>query len=292
MNRRNVLGNQIESSKTMWIVLLGILVSVLQFGIFHFVSAGWPGLVLAGLCFLFGSVAVHLITGEMEELFSYLLIPCVFSGGIGLLLPHMETAVFPESKVVYIGCLLTWLIPVLYACIFTLAEGNTALGQFSGFYKKASVFFYLVYFGLLIYWVAVYKRVPEEEATVQLIPFATFAAYADGIISGSVSLERLLQFLAERIVLFLPYGFFIAMVGRRIHSVLRLGLVLFLPVVVELLQFVFRFGLCDADDALFSFLGGLMGMLGFVIFNLLFQKATGKNFDGTEIEKDYYGRRL
>ena len=46
------------------------------------------------------------------------------------------------------------------------------------------------------------------------------------------------------------------------------------------------------DDFIFSFLGGLIGMLLFVIFNALFQKTTGKNFDGSDIEKDYYGRRI
>lgn len=276
----------------MWIVLTGILVSALQFGIYYFVSDGWLGLVLVGLCFLLGGVAVHFVTGEIEELFSYLLIPCVFSGSVALLLPHMETTVLPESKVVYIGCLLAWLIPVLYASIFTWAEGNSALGQFSGFYKRAAVFFYIVYFALLIYWVAVRTRVPEENVTVQMIPFATFAAYVDGIITKTVSLERLLLFLAERIFLFLPYGFFIAMVGRKLHSLLRLSLVLLLPVLVELLQYLLRIGNCDVDDAVFSFLGALIGMLSFVVFNLLFQSTTGKNFDGTEIEKDYYGRRI
>lgn len=92
--------------------------------------------------------------------------------------------------------------------------------------------------------------------------------------------------------MFLPYGFFVAMVGRKIHSLLRLGLVLVLPVIVELLQYILKFNTFDTDDIIFSFLGGLIGILLFVIFNALFQKTTGKNFDGSEIEKDYYGRRI
>lgn len=292
MNRRNVLGTQIESSKTMWIVLISLGVSVLQFIIYHFTDGSGLGLVLTGLCILLGGVAVHLITGEQEELFSYLLIPCVCMGGVGVLIPQLKGEILPQSSTAFIGCVMAWLIPVVYACIFTWAEGSTALPQFSGFYKKAAVFFYLVYFGLLVFWFVEYSRVPEEEVTVQLIPFATFAAFIDGMISDTVSPERLLGFLAERVLLFLPYGFFVAMVGRKLHSLLRLGLVLVLPVLVELLQFLLKFSSCDADDAVFSFLGGLIGMLAFVIFNALFQKSTGKNFDGSEIERDYYGRRI
>lgn len=292
MNRRNVLGNQMEESKSMWIVLTGILVSVLQFVIYHVVSDGWLGLLLAGLCMLLGGVLVHFFSGELGELFSYLLIPCVFSGSMGLLIPQLSGNVFPASSTALIGCVLAWLIPVLYACLFTWAEGNTALAQFSGFYKKAAVFFYVIYFGLLIYWFVVYRRIPMEEVKIQMIPFATFAAYVDGIISDTVPMERLVQFVLERILLFLPYGFFIAMAGRKVHSLLRLLLVLLLPVLVELLQLLFHLNSCDADDVVFSFLGGLIGMLAFVIFNSLFQKTTGKNFDGSEIERDYYGRRI
>ena len=125
-----------------------------------------------------------------------------------------------------------------------------------------------------------------------MIPFASFAAYIDGIISETVPVQRLLQYLLERILLFLPYGFFIAMVGRKLHSMLRLGLVLVLPVIVELLQYLLKYHSCDADDVIFAFLGGMFGMLLFVIFNVVFQKTTGKNFDGSEVERDYYGRKI
>lgn len=292
MNRRNVLGNQIEESRTMWIVLISLFVCVLQFIIYYITDSSWIGWIFAGFCILLGGAGVHLITGELEELFSYLLIPCITSGVAGVLIPHLKGDMLPAQSTVFVGCVLAWLLPVLYACICTWAEGNTALAQFSGFYKKASIFFYLIYFGLLVYWFVSYSRIPAEEIKVQWIPFATFAAYIDGMISSTVSLERLLWFLAERIVLFLPYGFLVAMVGRKLHSLVRLGLVLVLPVLVELLQYILKFSSCDADDAVFSFLGGLIGILCFVIFNGLFQKSTGKNFDGSEIERDYYGRRI
>lgn len=292
MNRRNVLGNQLENSKTVWVVLIGLFVTALQFIIYYITEGGWLGLALAALCFLLGGVGVHLITEEMDELFAYLLIPCVCSGSIGLLIPELRGSLLPQSSTVLFGCLLAWLMPVVYACICTWAEGNNALPQFASFYKKASLVFYLVYFGGLVYWFAFYHRVPEEAVTAQFIPFATFAAYIDGVISDVVPLERLMQFLAERVLLFLPFGFFVAMVGRKLHGILRLGLVFVFPVALELLQYLLKFNSFDADDVVFLFLGGLIGMLGFVVFNAIFQKTTGKNFDGSEIERDYYGQRI
>lgn len=292
MNRRNVLGHQIEESKTTWIVLISLVVSALQFVLYYVTDSSWLGLLLSGLAILLGGIFVHLITGELEELFAYLLIPCVCSGAAGLIIPRLEGAMLPSGTTVFIGCLLAWLIPVVYACLYTWAEGSIAMTQFPGFYKKAAVFFYLVYFGLLVYWFMVYSRIPEDKVSLQLIPFATFAAYIDGIISDTVPVMRLVQFLAERIALFLPYGFFVAMVCRKLHSLFRLLLVLLLPVLVEMLQYILKYNSCNADDAIFSLLGALIGMLAFVIFNALFRNTTGKNFDGSEIDRDYYGRRI
>ena len=70
MNRRNVLGNQIESSKTLWIIIISLLVTVIQFFIYYCLEGSWIGLLLAGLCILLGGIAVHALTGELEEIFS------------------------------------------------------------------------------------------------------------------------------------------------------------------------------------------------------------------------------
>lgn len=292
MNRRNVLGNQIEKSKTIWIVLISLVVTALSFVLYYVTASNWLGLLLAGLAIFLGGILVHFITGELEELFAYLLIPCVCQGMAGILIPKLQGGILPNNGTVLIGCLLAWLIPVAYACLYTWAEGSIAMTQFAGFYQKAAVFFYLAYFGLLAYWFVFYSRIPEESVRLQLIPFATFAAYIDGIFSNEVPAVRLVQYLSERIVMFLPYGFFIAMVCRKLHSLFRLLLVLLFPVLVELLQYVLRFNSCNADDAVFSFLGALIGMLIFVVFNALFQKTSGKNFDGSEIDRVYYGRRI
>ncbi len=292
MKRRNVLGNQIEESKTMWIVLAGLLVSALQFVIYYFVESSWLELLLAGLAVLLGGVLVHVITGEQEELFAYLLIPCIFSGAVGLLIPHLSGQILPGSDTMLLGCLLAWLLPVLYACIFTWVAGHTVMSQFAAFYKRAVVFFYLVYFGSLIYWFGFRNNVQTAGVTLQLVPFTTFAGYVEGVINGTVPVQQLLGFFAEHVLLFLPYGFFIGMVCRKLHGIVHLLLVLVIPAVVELVQYLLRWNSFVMDDVIFSLLGGLLGLLCFVGFNLLFQQITGKNFDGSEVDRDYYGRKI
>lgn len=292
MNRRNVLGNKIEQSKTTWVVLIGIFVTALQFVIFYFLGNSWLSLVISALLLLLGSVGVHLITGELGELFAYLLIPCSFAGSMGVMIPTLNGSYLPESGTAFLGCLFAWLVPVAYACIYTWAEGNSVIADFAGFYLKANILFYVVYFGVMLYGLFFMHRNSSVAGQVQLIPFATFAAYVDGVINETVPMTRMVEFLMNRVVFFIPYGFFVAMVCRKLHGVFRLVLLLIVPLLVEVLQFVFRLNSCDADDVVFAFLGGLVGMLAFLIFNKLFQSFTGKNFDASEVDKDYYGRKI
>ena len=292
MNRRNVLGNKIEESKTIWVVIIAILVSAAVCIGFHFAGEGWLGMLLGCVFLLLGGILVHFVTGEQGELFAYMLLPGVFFGASGILIPHLSGAILPESRTMLIASVLAWVIPVVYAVVFTWVEGISAMAEFSDFYKKAVCFFYIVYFGLIVYDMTLRPYVTLNEPSVQLIPFATFAALINGVLHKTAGIGQLVEFLLIRIVFFLPYGFFIAMVCRKLMGLLRVLLLLVVPVLVELLQFMTRRGSCDADDVMFGFLGALFGMLFFFLFNWMFQSIVGRNFDGSEVERDYYGRKI
>ena len=140
MSRRNVLGNQIEGSKTMWIVLVGILVSILQFGIYYFIGEGFLGMLFATGSVLAGGVFVHFIMEEQEELFSYLLIPCIFSGAVGIVLPYISGDFLPKSNTMFYFCIIAWFLIVLYATIYTLLNGVSEMETFTRFHKKSTIF--------------------------------------------------------------------------------------------------------------------------------------------------------
>ena len=292
MNRRNVLGNRIEESKTLWIILTGMLVTVLQFMIYRLIGTSWLSLIMAAVCALLGSVVVHFITKEQEEILSYLLIPCSFFGTMGLLFLYAREVPFPASHTVLLGVLVTWLVAVTYAIIYTWVAGHGEVASFARFYIRASVFFYVVYFGLVVYGSFFYGNIVNEEMQAQWIPFATFAALVNGVMQETVSVGRVIEFLANRIIFFLPYGFFIGMVCRKLHGVLRIFLLFLFPALLELLQLLLRVGTCDMDDVIFRLLGSLLGMLGFLAFDTLFQHFTARHFDGSEPNRDYYGRRI
>lgn len=292
MNRRNVLGNRIEESKTLWIVLTGIAVTALQFGTYHMTEQNGLGLLLASVWTLLGSMLVHFVTKEQEELVAYLLIPFACSGSAGIWMLYMPELLSVSSHTVLAGSFFTWLIPVLYATVYTWANGSSETEAYAKTYKRAMILFYLVYFSLIVYDIFFYSLPQAEEANAQWIPFATFAALLDGVMKDTVSLARVGEFLAARILFFLPYGFFIGMAGRKWSGILKMLLLLLLPVGTELLQLVCHLGTCDADDMIFRYIGSLLGFLAFLLFDTLCQHFTARHFDGSEINRDYYGRKI
>ncbi|MGN0506173.1 MAG: VanZ family protein [Lachnospiraceae bacterium] len=293
MNRRNVLGNQVFESKTTWIVITGMLVTALDYVIYYVLGAGWLGILLSSVCILLGCAVVQLMTEELTELFAYLLIPCVFSGIMGLFALSSPIACLPKSGTLFLTAFLAWLLTVCYAVVAAWTTGNISSLNFPAFYKRATIFFYIVYIGLILYGLFFYDRIPlEETGRLQMVPFATLAAYIEAMINHVVPVWALVYYLLYRAVFFVPYGFLIALICAKLPAAIRILLLTVLPLAIELIQFVFRFNRCDIDDLIFAFIGGLTGMLCFLLFNSLFLHFTGKNYNGKDADREYYGRKV
>ena len=292
MSRRNVLGNQIEGSKTMWMILAGILATVLQFVIYYFVGEGFLGLLLAEVGILAGGIFVHFIMEEQEELFSYLLIPCIFSGVVGIILPYISGDFLPKRETVFYFCIIAWFLIVLYAMIYTLLNGVSEMEIFTRFHKKSMIFFYIVYFGVLFYMLFfMSNNETGTQETLKLLPLDTFVTYIEQLIKGQDVVKEFLLFLQNQFLFFVPFGFLVGMIGRNLYAMVRFFIILVFPIGLEVVRFVIS-GSCDVDNAIFGFLGALLGMFLFFIFNELFCYFVGKNFDGSDINRDYYGRKI
>lgn len=292
MSRRNVLGNQIEGSKTMWIVLVGILVSILQFGIYYFIGEGFLGMLFATGSVLAGGVFVHFIMEEQEELFSYLLIPCIFSGAVGIVLPYISGDFLPKSNTMFYFCIIAWFLIVLYATIYTLLNGVSEMETFTRFHKKSTIFFYIVYFGVLFYMVFfMSNNKTETQETLKLLPLDTVVTYIEQLVKGQDVVKEFLLFLQNQFLFFVPFGFLVGMLGRNLFVMVRFIIILVFPIGLEVVRF-FISACCDVDNAIFGFLGALLGMFLFFVFNELFCYFVGKNFDGSDINRDYYGRKI
>lgn len=73
--------------------------------------------------------------------------------------------------------------------------------------------------------------------------------------------------------LFFPVGFLIQMVSRKSRlSVYPVVISFAVSVVIEILQYVFSLGATDVSDVICNTLGGLIGALLYLLFNIVFKR--------------------
>jgi glycopeptide antibiotics resistance protein len=124
--------------------------------------------------------------------------------------------------------------------------------------------------------------IQADAPSVNLTPFLIISSQIENYLYGTLPLSHIIVYLCSRILLFVPYGFYCALISRRASRLLRLVILLFFPVILEVLQYFFYPTRCDIDDVIYAFIGGLLGCLIFFLTNLLFRLISGKNF----LEKD------
>ncbi len=111
---------------------------------------------------------------------------------------------------------------------------------------------------LLMFFVTLVDRSSATRA-LYLVPFKSF--------TGIVKVHGIMVALSQacgNILLFLPIGFFLPMVSR-IKPWLSVVFCTAISLFVELCQLSFRIGVADVDDLIFNTLGGIFGVILFII---------------------------
>jgi glycopeptide antibiotics resistance protein len=86
---------------------------------------------------------------------------------------------------------------------------------------------------------------------------------------------------------YLPYGFFIVLTARRNTRLVRFALLLFFPVVAEVLQRLLLLGKGDLEDVLYGLLGGFVGGLCYHLLNRIYDDYKGENFLESHRRRSY-----
>jgi glycopeptide antibiotics resistance protein len=91
------------------------------------------------------------------------------------------------------------------------------------------------------------------------VPFSTIMPYITGIANANSGVA-LMNILAN-IFLFIPLGFYVEVLLRKRKMKIKITIIILIPIIVELIQFVFSLGICDVDDVILNAIGGLLGIL-------------------------------
>ncbi|WP_306419864.1 VanZ family protein [Bacillus sp. J14TS2] len=97
------------------------------------------------------------------------------------------------------------------------------------------------------------------------IPFKTISYYLFSAtdLSSRVRIEN----LAGNVIGFMPFGFLVPLLSRKLNLKAITLATFFLSLTFELIQLIFRLGSFDVDDLILNTLGGV---LGYLLISLIF----------------------
>ena len=137
--------------------------------------------------------------------------------------------------------------------------------------RRTGLGLFVIYMLLLLYFLFFsekYGRVAEAEREFRynLVPFVEIRRF--WVYRHQLGLLALMTNICGNVIGFVPYGYILPVVARRMQICLSLT--------VETIQLITRVGCFDVDDLILNTLGAALGYLLFVICNIIRRKYYGK----------------
>ncbi len=262
--------------------LFGAITILIQFSSYYLSESAY---LIWGISSLIVVISCHVIleqTVSYEACFHFSLFTLFISLIILVLSYFGRIHTFMPYSYIMLGIVIVnWLIPCVYCFIRHMFDYSTKIEDYPSFYLKISGIFLFFYVGLLIYAMFItntFAWAHPQSTTYNLLPFNVISAQIEDYLYGYLPLSTLLSYVLSRILIFLPYGFYLTLLLRKQKRLLRvLGLFL-LPFIIEVVQFIIIPFYCDIDDLIYAFIGGLLGSFVFYLTNIIFRAISGKDY--------------
>jgi hypothetical protein len=265
------------------IIILSILTIIVQFVTYYFISSFS---MIWGISCLISLLCCHLLvqqTTSYEACFNFSFLTLFISIiVIGLTYLGKGQSFLPYTATMLGLAVINWLVPSIYCFLRYMLDSGAQIVDFNAFYRNNSIVFFLFYIGVIIYGSFSASAFPWAYRAVigssNIIPFDIIASQIEDYLYEIIPLSDIITYLLSRILIFIPYGYFLALILRRQTRLTRFFTLLLLPCVLEALQYFIIPARCDIDDILYAFIGGIIGSLSYYLLNIVFHAFTGKDF--------------
>lgn len=268
------------------IVILSIITILVEFSSYYFFESMYPVLGISGLVSI---LCCHILLQQSttyESCFIYTLLTVFISLTITILTYFSadHTSFICYSSLMNGIVALNWLIPSVHCFIRYMTGYGVRINQYNSFYRNNSILFLFFYLAIIAYgsfvedaFPKIYRAVIWAD-TVNYTPFLALARLIEDYLYGIIEMRDILVYLGSRILIFVPYGYYITLLTRKHSRLLKHLLFLLFPILIEFLQYFFFIARCDIDDIIYGFLGGLLGSILFYLTNQIFRTISGKRF--------------
>lgn len=168
----------------------------------------------------------------------------------------------PDTHLDYIAIyvlLMNWLAITSVCILLKFLVHEDKYSDFKRFFRLSSILFGLLYVMILFY--ALFFSTINIRAGmngVNLVPFSTIMPYITG--KANTNLNVAIMNILANIFLFIPLGFYAEVLLRKRMKKTKIMIIILIPIIVELIQFVSSIGICDVDDVILNAIGGLLGI--------------------------------
>ena len=145
-------------------------------------------------------------------------------------------------------------------------------------HQKMGWVLFLMYLALLVYFLffaeSYGRTVTDREYSYNLVPFLEIKRFWQN--RELIGHFAVFINLAGNVLAFVPFGFFLPMLGSHARGLFRMGLFSFeFSLLVETIQLVSKVGSFDVDDLMLNTLGGILGYVIFSWCNYIRRKVYG-----------------
>jgi glycopeptide antibiotics resistance protein len=148
------------------------------------------------------------------------------------------------------------------------------VGQFESYFRTASIGFMVFYAFMLLYAFLFTRQLLPGYMTPNWIPFSMIATYFSEIGPNSGAAYEFTMYFFGNLLLFAPLGFFLHGFFRR-KVWLSIAVPALFSLVMELVQWRFRWGHCDVDDMILNTIGAALGVFAVRVFGLIRGRVSG-----------------
>ena len=277
MQRRTNL--QISST----IIILSIITIMVQFTSYYLFEQSY---LVWGISCIASVLSCHVLlqqSASYEACYYYSLLTIFNSLSITVLvyLGNVQTFL-PYTNLMAGIVVINWLLPLIHCTLRYVIDYGSRVEDFNIFYRNMSIIFIIFYLGILTY--ALFASAafewahPIKTADYNLLPFEKIASLIEDKLYDKINLDLIISYLLPRILIYMPYGFYIRLVLYSKKRIIRVAVFLLLPLLIELAQYYIIPSRCDIDDILYSLIGSFLGSLFFVLFNWIVRAISGRDF--------------
>ncbi|EOC99687.1 VanZ family protein [Caldisalinibacter kiritimatiensis] len=245
-------------------VLLGLMLLVVGY-IFSGIFNSKIGLLsIFVLAILLGTLVMYLTKNPINNLIMTLASTILFVFMAIYLVFFKHAYIFDrENLMIYLLTYVGLNIPVI---VYKFLEPDTL--NFNDYIKYLSYYFISSYFILLSYFLFFYYRVRIYTRGISLQPFKTITPYLTN--AAYVNSRIAIINIFGNILLFIPIGF---IVGIHIKNAYKSLIVLLsIPIIIEIVQYISATGISDIDDVILNFIGELIGLSTLLTIEWLYKK--------------------